>query len=426
MPVFRDGEDIENYLLRFERLAKTWLWPVEEWAYRLVPLLTAKALEAYTGMDEELSNSYPDLREALLEKFDISEETYRRRFRGTTVPAGETPKETYHRLKGLYRRWMKPETRSKEQIGEIVILEQLFRVLPGDIRTWVQEHEPTNGLEAAQLAQQYLNARRGIARSSQASLRESRPARVHASPSHFEQGQDQSVMPAVGQKETPQRKGTLICFYCGQQGHKASVCPLKKPKLSSLCYVPREGNVSSLMVGESVSSHISGRIDKDSSDCIELTSKPGRTNVVKHVIHLKDDTPIRQRPYRFATLAAPLTELTLKSGKNPVHWTENCKKAFQALKDVLCSEPVLVSPDFNKPFTVQVDASAVGIGAVLVQGVKGEERPVLYLSRKLLPREMRYSTVEKEALAIKWALESLQYYLLGREFILETDQRSLG
>ncbi len=74
---------------------------------------------------------------------------------------------------------------------------------------------------------------------------------------------------------------------------------------------------------------------------------------------------------------------------------------------------MLKSPDFNKRFLVQVDASAIALGAVL------------YLSRKLQPHETRYSTVEKEGLAIKWALESLRYYLLGREFDLENDHRVL-
>ena len=50
---------------------------------------------------------------------------------------------------------------------------------------------------------------------------------------------------------------------------------------------------------------------------------------------------------------------------------------------------------------------------------------MVFLSRKLLPRETRYSTVEKECLAIKWSLESLKYYLLGREFDLQTDHRAL-
>lgn len=128
---------------------------------------------------------------------------------------------------------------------------------------------------------------------------------------------------------------------------------------------------------------------------------------------------------QFATVVAPLTALTTKDIRNPVPWSAACQRAFDALKNYLCSSPVLHSPDFTQRFVVQVDASAVGVGAVLAQGEEGSEQPILYLSRKLVPRETRYSTVEKEGLAIKWALESLRYYLLGREFDLETDHQAL-
>ena len=128
---------------------------------------------------------------------------------------------------------------------------------------------------------------------------------------------------------------------------------------------------------------------------------------------------------QFATLATPLTNLTCKLARNPADWSEECERAFQGLKERLCSSPVLQSPDFERRFLVQVDASGVGLGAVLAQGEAGEERPVLFLSRKLLPHETRYSTIEKECLAIKWALDSLRYYLLGREFDLQADHRAL-
>ncbi len=127
----------------------------------------------------------------------------------------------------------------------------------------------------------------------------------------------------------------------------------------------------------------------------------------------------------FASIAAPLTNLLNKGVANPIPWTEDCEAAFKTLKEKICSSPVLQNPDFTQSFLVQVDASAKGLGAVLVQGTQGNEKPVVYLSRKLLPRETRYSAVEKECLAIKWALESLRYYLLGREFSLETDHRAL-
>ncbi len=87
--------------------------------------------------------------------------------------------------------------------------------------------------------------------------------------------------------------------------------------------------------------------------------------------------------------------------------------------------PLLHSPDFSLPFLLQTDASDRGLGAVLTQEIGGEERPVLYISRKLSKRETMYSTIEKECLAIRWAVLTLRYYLLGREFTLCSDHAPL-
>ncbi len=127
----------------------------------------------------------------------------------------------------------------------------------------------------------------------------------------------------------------------------------------------------------------------------------------------------------FRTLAVPLTNLTRKNQPNKVWWTAECEEAFQRLKDSLCTEPILKSPDFDQLFTVQTDASDVGIGAALVQGEPGNLQPIAYISRKLLKHEVRYSVVEKECLAIKWAMDSLKYYLLWRKFTLEMDHCAL-
>nr|XP_025035341.1 uncharacterized protein LOC112544063 [Pelodiscus sinensis] len=127
----------------------------------------------------------------------------------------------------------------------------------------------------------------------------------------------------------------------------------------------------------------------------------------------------------FSSLAAPLTDLTRKGQPERVRWTPTCEGAFRELKDRLVSAPVLAQPDFNKPFTLQTDASEVGLGAVLTQEEGGEEHPILYLSRKLFPRERGYATVEKEALALKWAIDSLRYFLVGDEFTVVTDHAPL-
>ena len=128
----------------------------------------------------------------------------------------------------------------------------------------------------------------------------------------------------------------------------------------------------------------------------------------------------------YSATAAPLTDLTRKCSPNAVVWTPECEQAFQRLKQQLCSAPVLQSPDFSRPFTLQTDASDRGIGAVLSQqGDDDEEHPVAYWSRKLLPREQRYSTIENECLAIKLGAEAVKVYLLGYPFTIETDHRSL-
>ena len=88
----------------------------------------------------------------------------------------------------------------------------------------------------------------------------------------------------------------------------------------------------------------------------------------------------------------------------------------------LAKDPVLCNPNFNRPFTLQTDASEFAIGAVLSQtDDDGLEHPVSYYSKKLLPRESRYATVEKECLALKLGIERYSVYLTGRKFTVQTD-----
>ena len=86
---------------------------------------------------------------------------------------------------------------------------------------------------------------------------------------------------------------------------------------------------------------------------------------------------------------------------------------------------MLHCPDFDQPFILQTDASECGLGALLLQGPADGGQPIAFISRKLYPREARYSTVEKECLAVKRALDSLKYHLLGRRFTLEMDHKAL-
>ena len=128
----------------------------------------------------------------------------------------------------------------------------------------------------------------------------------------------------------------------------------------------------------------------------------------------------------YATIAAPLTELTKKEQPNCLAWSSGCAEAFEALKRHLCTSPVLKCPNFERPFVLQTDASDWGVGAVLSQKDDDDnEHPVAYFSKKLLPRERRYSTIEKECLAIKLATHAFRVYLLGKPFTVQTDHHAL-
>ena len=128
----------------------------------------------------------------------------------------------------------------------------------------------------------------------------------------------------------------------------------------------------------------------------------------------------------FSTIATPLTELTRKDKPNIIVWGKETQQSFQHLKDSLTHYPVLATPLWERPFILQTEASDSGIAYVLAQRNEiGEEHPLAYGSRKLLPRERKFSTIEKEALAIVEGTRHFRIYLEGTEFTIETDHDPL-
>ena len=121
----------------------------------------------------------------------------------------------------------------------------------------------------------------------------------------------------------------------------------------------------------------------------------------------------------FSSIAKPLSKLTQKD--TIFDWTLNCEKAFYDLKNALISPPVLRFPNFKEQFTLTTDASNQGLGAVLSQN----GHPCLFISRTLNKAEERYSTSEKELLAIVWAMKRLRQYILGSKFKIQKDHRAL-
>ena len=103
-------------------------------------------------------------------------------------------------------------------------------------------------------------------------------------------------------------------------------------------------------------------------------------------------------------------------------WLEQHEQAFRTVKEYLIKAPVLAYYDITKEVTIQCDASETGLGAVLLQN----DQPIAYASRALTDTETRYAQIEKELLAIVWATNKFDQYILGRDIVhIESDHQPL-
>ncbi|PIO53491.1 hypothetical protein TELCIR_25173, partial [Teladorsagia circumcincta] len=123
-------------------------------------------------------------------------------------------------------------------------------------------------------------------------------------------------------------------------------------------------------------------------------------------------------------LRAPLDELLKKNVR--FEWSAECQDALQCAKDVLASDLLLTHYDPTKEIVIAADASEYGIGAVISHRFSdGTEKAVHHACRSLTAAEKNYGRVEKEALAITFALRKFHRYIHGRHFKLLTDHKPL-
>ncbi|XP_024169423.2 uncharacterized protein LOC112175918, partial [Rosa chinensis] len=125
----------------------------------------------------------------------------------------------------------------------------------------------------------------------------------------------------------------------------------------------------------------------------------------------------------FSQISRPLCQLLQKDV--PFHFDKECQEAFDKLKELLTSAPIMLPPDWSLPFELMCDASDYAVGAVLGQRKEKLPYAIYYASRTLNDAQMNYSTTEKELLAVVFALEKFRSYLLGTKITIFTDHAAL-
>ena len=283
-----DNDDIEAYLVTFERLTAAYEVPTSRWAFQLAPELSGKAQQAYAALSGEAASDYKQIKEAILRRYDVNAETYRQKFRGASMNVGETTKELRVRLEDLAKKWTK-DCDTIDKLRDVVVFEQLLNTLPKDIRVWVQEHNPKSSEEAAQLANDYIQARWMAPSTVPEGKKEKSPSQMvchkckqkgHKARNCPEAGVSAASLTPKTEKLKRDLKD-VICYTCQQKGHYSANCP-SKPNL--LCVERRSTHHGKLelvkhMVSPRQGIFHAGRIEGQTVSDVCLDTGSSRTIV---------------------------------------------------------------------------------------------------------------------------------------------------
>ena len=200
VPKLTEEDDIVAYLTTFERLMTAYEIKQERWVFKLASNLVGKAQQAYAGLSTEDASSYDRLKEAILQRYDITEESYRQRFRLVKKKLGESSKELVARLDDLATKWLKSCTKP-EEVRDKVVLEQFLNMQSEEIRVFVRERKPATSEEAGTLADDFLLARR--------------------------ENKSEVEKRSQDLRKTNNDKAPRYCQRCGIPGHVAKDCRVK-------------------------------------------------------------------------------------------------------------------------------------------------------------------------------------------------------
>ena len=203
LPSFVDGKDnLDAYLQRFERFAVTAKWEKAGWATKLSALLSGRALEVYSRLSEEAASDYDKMKIALMRRYDLTEDGYRRKFRTSKPEIDESP---------YLIRWLElsKTERSFDGLKNMIVKEQFINSCPKELTVHLRERAHETLEEMAKIADHYLEAHG-----------------KHV----FNTGRNKApTLPEKDDNKKPPTDTTpLYCYRCNGRGHRSANCPTRK------------------------------------------------------------------------------------------------------------------------------------------------------------------------------------------------------
>ena len=217
LPSFIDEKDeLDSYLLCFERYAENASWEKDTWAIKLSALLTGRAMDVYTRMSDADASDYDKLKKALLTRYNYTEDGYRKRLREATPETEETPDQFVIRLKNYLAKWLELSGSSPQNFDalvDLIVKEQFIKACSEDLAMYLLERGPKDLVELTTWAQKYLIAHKEQLGKSKATVQ---PRRV-----------DQKKTTQSKPDSSQGRQRLLQCYRCRGFGHRQSECGTK-------------------------------------------------------------------------------------------------------------------------------------------------------------------------------------------------------
>nr|XP_054751019.1 uncharacterized protein LOC129256850 isoform X2 [Lytechinus pictus] len=233
LPTFyEERDDIDSYLQRFERYAKSQNWPETDWAIYLSTLLTGSALEVFTQLSYDDGNNFKILKNALLKRFHLTEDGFRSKFATGKPHTGETGHQYATRMENYLDRWIELAgiKLTFQDLKDLILRCQYIEGCHRDLVIFLKERQPTTMQQTVTLVDHYLDARGGY-------FKTQVPPRQPMQPGTSKRNEGKPLSSQAKSFQENNKQKTF--FNCRQIGHLARNCPASAPK-QPLCYLCRK------------------------------------------------------------------------------------------------------------------------------------------------------------------------------------------